>query len=79
MGFAMNELDFRALLLLLCLLTLVLSFTLLIGAAWQHHRSGRAAGDNFHSSLVVEIAWTLAPCVIVLLLIWPTVRVFWPP
>lgn len=69
----------REMLLLLCLLLLGLAFAALLWASWRHHRRGQVAQDNFHSSLVVEMAWTIAPCIIVLLLVWPIVRIFWWP
>lgn len=36
----------------------------------------KEATFTVHSSLAIEIAWTIAPCIIVLLLVWPTARVF---
>ena len=75
----MNELDFRWALMLLCLTIFTLSFAVLLWAAWRHHRRAKAEAErvNFHSSLAVEIAWTIAPCIIVLLLVWPTAKIFW--
>jgi len=46
-------------------------------AAWRHHRADKPGNANFHSALWVEISWTIVPCVIVLALVWPTVRTFW--
>ncbi len=73
----MPELGLRAGLLLLCLLIFVLAFGVLLVAAWRHHRADKAQGGNFHSALWVEISWTIVPCIIVLALVWPTVKVFW--
>ncbi len=75
----MNEFNFRGALMLVCLLIFVLSFAALLLAAWRHHRSEKSDGANFHSSLWVEISWTVVPCVIVLILVWPTARIFWTP
>jgi cytochrome c oxidase subunit II len=75
----MNELDFRSALMVLSLLILGLSFAALLWVSWRHHRRGQLAQGNFHSSLVIEMAWTIAPCIIVLLLVWPIVRIFWVP
>ncbi len=55
------------------------TFAALLWAAWRHHRGETPERVNFHSSLAVEIAWTIAPVVIVLLLVWPTARIFWTP
>ncbi len=73
----MNDIDFRWVLMMLCLLILGLSFATLLWVSWRHHRRGQRAQGNFHSSLVIEMAWTIAPCIIVLLLVWPIVRSFW--
>jgi cytochrome c oxidase subunit 2 len=75
----MNEFNFRGALMLVCLLIFVLSFAALLLAAWRHHRAEKSDGANFHSSLLVEISWTVVPCVIVLILVWPTARIFWTP
>jgi cytochrome c oxidase subunit 2 len=75
----MDAFDFRWMLMVACLLIFLCSFIALLWAAWGHHRGGTPKRVNFHSSLAVEIAWTLAPCVIVLLLVWPTARIFWTP
>jgi len=73
----MPDLNFRALLMLVCLLIFALSFGALLMAAWRHHRADKPGNANFHSALWVEISWTIVPCVIVLALVWPTVRAFW--
>ncbi len=75
----MNEFNFRFALMLVCLLIFTVSFVLLLLAAWRHHRAGSVERANFHSSMLVEISWTIAPCVIVLVLVWPTARIFWTP
>lgn len=75
----MTEFEFRWALMVACLLIFVVSFGLLLLASWRHHRGETPERVNFHSSLAVEIAWTIAPCVIVLLLVWPTARIFWTP
>jgi heme/copper-type cytochrome/quinol oxidase subunit 2 len=47
-------------------------------AAWRHHRADKGGeAQIFTVRLWVEISWTIVPCVIVLALVWPTVRVFW--
>lgn len=75
----MNELNFRWALMVLCLLIFGISFAALLLASWRHHRRGQLARGNFHSSLVIEMAWTIAPCIMVLLLVWPIARIFWIP
>lgn len=75
----MNEFTFRLALMGVCLAIFVGSFSALLVASWRHYRRDKPGQENFHRSLLVEIAWTIAPCVIVLLLVWPTARVFWTP
>lgn len=75
----MNEYGFRWMLMVVCLLIFVVSFAALLWSAWRHHRAESPARGNFHSALAVEICWTLAPCVIVLMLVWPTARIFLTP
>jgi cytochrome c oxidase subunit 2 len=78
----MSEYGFRWVLMLLCLLVFATAFSALIWFAWRHHRaraSDESEQSNFHSTLAVEIAWTLVPCAVVLLLVWPTARIFWTP
>lgn len=75
----MNEFDFRWALMVLCLLILGISFAMLLWVSWRHHQRGQLAQGNFHNSLVIEMAWTIAPCIIVLLLVWPTAKLFWSP
>lgn len=75
----MHEFNFRWGLMVVCLLIFALSFAGLLMAAWRHHRRDRGEEGNFHSSLLVEISWTIVPCVIVLILVWPTARIFWTP
>ncbi|GAB4398067.1 MAG: hypothetical protein OHK0048_08470 [Rhodoferax sp.] len=61
-------------LMVVSLTILLLAFGAVLWATWRHHRQNQAKQVNFHASLSVEMAWTLAPCVMVLLLVWPAVR-----
>lgn len=75
----MHELNFQTILMLVCLAIFALSFSVLLLASWRHHRAAKVDGTNFHSDLWVEISWTVVPCVIVLVLTWPTVKAIWAP
>lgn len=66
--------DLRGIMLLVCLAIFVLVFALMLVSVWRNHRLGEAAKQNFHSSMAVEVCWVLAPFVIVVMLVWPTVR-----
>ncbi len=75
----MTEFGVRWALMVVCLVIFSASFAALLWASWRHHRATKVGLENFHRQLWVEIAWTIAPCVIVLLLTWPTARIFWTP
>lgn len=75
----MRELNLQAILMLICMVIFAASFAALLLAAWQHHRAAKAAEGNFHSDLWVELSWTIVPCLIVLVLVWPTVKTVWLP
>jgi cytochrome c oxidase subunit 2 len=75
----MTEFNFRWALMVACVLIFTVSFIALLVAAWRHHRVEKPGVENFHSSLLVEISWTIVPCVIVLVLVWPTAKIFWTP
>ncbi|MFZ4623633.1 MAG: cytochrome c oxidase subunit II transmembrane domain-containing protein [Rhodoferax sp.] len=72
----MTDFNLRGALMLVCLLIFAASFTALLIAAWLNHRADKLTGENFHSALWVEISWTIVPCLIVLALVWPTVKMF---
>lgn len=65
---------FRWYLLISCLVVFVSVFLWMLFSAWRHHRGSAATMGNFHTSVVVEVCWVLAPLVIVMLLVWPVVR-----
>lgn len=66
--------ELRGVMLLVCLAIFVLVFAVMLVSAWRNHRLGEPARQNFHSSMAVEVCWVLAPFVIVVMLVWPTVR-----
>lgn len=75
----MHDLVFglRASLMLVCIVVFALVFAVMFYSVWRHHRRGGDAQGNFHASMAIEMGWALIPCVIVLLLVWPTARIFW--
>lgn len=75
----MRDLNFQTVLMLVCMMIFSVAFAALLVASWRHHRVEQVHGRNFHSDLWVEMSWTIAPCVIVLALAWPTVKTFWTP
>lgn len=63
-------------LMVFCLLVFGVVFVVMLVSMWRHHRKSAGEAVNFHGSVAVEICWALAPCVIVVLMVWPTVRGF---
>lgn len=66
--------DLRWVMMLVCLAIFVVVFAVMLLSAWRNHRLGESAQQNFHGSMAVEVCWVLAPFVIVMMLVWPTVR-----
>ncbi len=77
MGIALQET--RWFMMVLCLAIFGLVFAVMLVSAWRHHRRHGEESVNFHGSVAVEVCWALAPLVIVLMLVWPTVRVVLSP
>ncbi len=69
--------NFRWMLLIFCLFVFLVVFLAMFISMWLHHRKGTAQASNFHQRVSVEIGWALAPCLIVLLLVWPAARTVW--
>lgn len=66
--------ELRWALMVLCLVIFAVVFGIMLVSAWRQHRRGDAQEANFHASVAVEVSWAVAPLVIVVLLVWPTVR-----
>ncbi len=66
--------DLRWLLMVFCLSVFVVVFVAMLVSMWRLHKREVPELPNFHASLVVEICWALAPCVIVFLMVYPTVK-----
>jgi heme/copper-type cytochrome/quinol oxidase subunit 2 len=71
MGF---QAELRWFLMVVCLAIFGLVFAVMLVSAWIQHRKGDKEIANFHGSVAVEVCWALAPLVIVMQLVWPTVR-----
>lgn len=66
--------ELRWFLMVACLVIFGLVFAVMLVSAWVQHRRGDKETANFHGSVAVEVCWALAPLVIVMQLVWPTVR-----
>ena len=73
MGDVQQEL--RWALMVFCLAVFFVVFVTMLVSMWRLHKSEVSELPNFHASLVVEICWALAPCVIVFLMVYPTLKV----
>lgn len=74
MGVGELLLNVRWLMMVFCLLVFGAVFVVMLVSMWRHHSSSAPDKVNFHGSVAVEICWALAPCVIVVLMVLPTVR-----
>ena len=61
--------------LLICLVIFLAVFGVMFYSIFKHRRSKGAKAANFHESTTVEIAWTVVPFVIVILMALPATRV----
>ena len=61
--------------LLICLVIFIAVFGVMFYSIFKHRRSKGAKAANFHESTTVEIAWTVVPFVIVILMALPATRV----
>jgi len=66
--------ELRMLLMVLSLAVFVVVFVVMLVSMWRQHRSDASETPNFHASIAVELSWALTPCVIVFLMIYPTVK-----
>ena len=61
--------------LVICVVIFVAVFAVMFWSIWKHRKSKGARAANFHESTTVEIAWTIVPFVIVILMALPATRV----
>jgi cytochrome c oxidase subunit 2 len=61
--------------LILCTVIFVLVFGAMFYSIWKHRKSKGYVPAKFHDSLKVEIAWTIVPFIIVILMALPATKV----
>ena len=61
--------------LVICTVIFIAVFGVMFYSIFKHRRSKGAKAANFHESTTVEIAWTIVPFVIVILMALPATRV----
>jgi cytochrome c oxidase subunit II len=61
--------------LIICLVIFVAVFGVMFYSIFKHRKSKGAVSANFHESVKVEIAWTVVPFIIVILMALPATKV----
>ncbi len=61
--------------LIICTVIFVGVFAVMFYSIWKHRKSRGAKPANFHESVAVEVAWTVVPFVIVILMALPATKV----
>jgi cytochrome c oxidase subunit 2 len=61
--------------LIICTVIFIAVFGVMFYSIFKHRRSKGAKAANFHESTTVEIAWTIVPFIIVILMALPATRV----
>ncbi len=63
------------LMLVLCTVIFVAVFAVMFYSIWKHRKSQGAQAAHFHESVAVEIAWTVVPFLIIILMALPATKV----
>ncbi|SFE59324.1 cytochrome c oxidase subunit II [Paracidovorax wautersii] len=61
--------------LIICTVIFVGVFAVMFYSIWKHRKSRGAKPANFHESVAVEVAWTVVPFIIVILMALPATKV----
>lgn len=61
--------------LILCTVIFVAVFSVMFYSIWKHRKSQGAQAAHFHESVAVEIAWTVVPFIIIILMALPATKV----
>ena len=61
--------------LIICTVIFIGVFGVMFYSIWKHRKSKGAQAANFHESVKVEIAWTIIPFIIVILIALPATKV----
>ena len=66
--------DLHEYVMLLCTIIFVGVFGFMFYACWKHRKSAGHKAEQFHENTTVEIAWTVIPALILIVIAWPTTR-----
>ena len=58
----------------MCVAIFVAVFGVMFYAVWKHRKSKGHRPADFHESTAVEIAWTIVPFILVVIIAWPATR-----
>ncbi|MFT4101578.1 MAG: cytochrome c oxidase subunit II [Burkholderiaceae bacterium] len=58
----------------ICVVIFVAVFGVMFYSVWKHRKSAGHKPADFHESTAVEIAWTIVPFIIVVVLAWPATQ-----
>ncbi|MBC7215955.1 MAG: cytochrome c oxidase subunit II [Burkholderiaceae bacterium] len=60
--------------LIICTVIFIGVFSVMFYSIWKHRKSRGAQPANFHESVAVEVAWTIVPFIIVILIALPATK-----
>ena len=72
---AQEQMWLHNMMLVLCLAIFIAVFGVMFYSIFKHRKSKGAVSANFHESVKVEIAWTIIPFIIVILMALPATKV----
>ncbi|MFY8116436.1 MAG: cytochrome c oxidase subunit II transmembrane domain-containing protein, partial [Roseateles sp.] len=72
---AADQMWLHNMMLVICLVIFIAVFGVMFYSIFKHRKSRGAVPANFHESVKVEIAWTVVPFIIVILMALPATKV----
>ncbi|WP_417285178.1 cytochrome c oxidase subunit II [Comamonas sp.] len=72
---AVEQHNLHWMMLIICTLIFVGVFAVMFYSIWKHRKSKGAKAANFHESVKVELAWTIVPFIIVIIMALPATKV----
>ena len=72
---AQEQSSLHWMMLIICTVIFIAVFAVMFYSIWKHRKSKGAKPASFHESVSVEVAWTVAPFIIVILMALPATKV----
>ena len=66
--------DLHMMILWICVVIFVVVFSAMFYSIYAHRKSVGHKAAHFHESTTVEIAWTVAPFIILMVMVWPATK-----